>query len=386
MKKSAEIIILGAGVIGTSIAYHLAKSGCCDVIVLEKDAIGEGSTSKCAGGVRQQFSTEVNIKLSIESLELFKHFEEEMGYADDFRQRGGLMLATTEDELEILRQNSDLQRKLGVEVYLLSPKEVKGIIPELNVEDIIGATYCPTDGVADPYSVVQGFASAARRLGVKIYTETEVIGLQMLKGSKVKRVLTSNSEFEAPIVVNAAGPHAGLIGKMVDLPIPVRPSKQQSFFTSPTDKIPKDAPSVLDVHTLLAVGREGPGLMFGRRDPDAPEGFDITIDWSHLPSVAEVVVHRLPFFKDIGVARAQAGLKANTPDCSAILGEVAEVEGLYLACGFSGHGFMHSPAVGRLMAGYILHREHSSTISLLGLGRFESGNLLYDDKWMERRT
>jgi len=385
VKKSAEVIVIGAGVIGTSIAYHLAKSGCCDVIVLEKDNIGEGSTSKCAGGIRQQFSAEVNVRLSMEGLEFLKHFEEEMGYPDDFRQRGGLMLATTEDELEILRQNSDLQPKLGVEVYLLSPKEVKGIIPELSVEDIIGATYCPTDGVADPYSVVQGFASAARRLGVKIYTETEVIGLQMLKGSKVKRVLTSNGEFEAPIVVNAAGPYAGQIGKMVDLHIPVRPSKQQSFFTSPTDKIPQNAPSVLDVHTLLAVGREGPGLMFGMREPNAPEGFDITIDWSSLPSLAELAVHRFPFFNDIGVVRAQAGLKANTPDYSAILGKVAEVEGLYLACGFSGHGFMHSPAVGRLMAGYILHREHNSTISLLGLGRFKSGNLLYDDKWMERR-
>lgn len=382
MKTLAEVIIIGAGVIGTSIAYHLAKSGCRNVIVLEKDNIGEGSTSKCGGGIRQQFSTEVNIRLSMESVKFFERFEEEMGYPDDFRQRGCLMLATTEDELEILHQNSDLQRKLGVEVYLLSPKEVKGIIPELNVEGIMGATYCPTDGVADPYSVVQGFASAAKKLGVRIWEETEVIGLKM-KGNKVRGVLTSNGEFEAPIVVNAAGPYAGLIAKMVGLHMPVCPSKQQSFFTSPTDKIPKDVPSLLDVHTLLVVGREGPGLMFGMREPNAPEGFDITIDWGKLPAVAQVAVHRFPFFENIGVVRAQAGLKANTPDMSAILGEVAEVEGLYLACGFSGHGFMHSPAVGRLMAAYIVGRECSSAISFLSLGRFKGGSLLHEDKWIK---
>lgn len=385
MKKVAEIIIIGAGVIGTSIAYHLAKLGCRDVVVLEKEAtIGSGTTAKASGNIRRQFQTEVNIRLSLESLEFFEHFEEETDYPNDIRRRGRLMLCTTEHELGVFEQDSLLQRKLGVEVYFLSPKEAKEIVPELNVEDIVGATYCPSDGVVDPYSVVQGFASAARRLGVKIYTETEVIGLQMLKGSKVKRVLTSNGEFEAPIVVNAAGAHAGLIGKMVGLHIPVRPSKQQSFFTSPTDKIPKDAPFLLDAHTLLGVAREGQGLMFSMRDPSAPESFDISVDLGSLASVAEAAAHRLPFVEDVGVVRAQAGLKAYTLDNSAILGEVAGLEWLYLACGFSGHGIMHSPAVGRLMARYILHREDSQVISLFGLGRFKSGHLLHDDKWMGR--
>ncbi|GAI12158.1 unnamed protein product, partial [marine sediment metagenome] len=273
MKAVAEVVIIGAGIIGTSIAYHLAKAGCHDVVVLEKDAIGMGSTAKCGGGIRKQFSTEVNIGLSIESVEFFEHFEEETGHVPDFRQYGYLMLATTESEMDAFRRNVALQQELGVDVYLLSPHEAKEVVPQLNIEDILGATYCPTDGVADPYSVVQGFASTARRLGVKIYEGVEVTGMK-LAGSRVQGVLTSKDEIGTPVVVNAAGPYAGQVGKMVSLDIPICVTKRHAFFTGPSDKIRKDVPFILDLHTGFVLRREGPVIMFGMREDNALETFD----------------------------------------------------------------------------------------------------------------
>ncbi len=370
MTKSAEVVIIGGGVIGCSIAYHLAKLGCRDVIILEKDSVGSGSTGKCPGGIRQQFSTEVNIKLSIESVKFFERFEEETGYAADFRQNGYLMLAASGDEMELFRQNVALQRKLGLEVYLLSAQEAKEIVPQLNVEDITSATYCPTDGYADPYSVVQGFAYAARRLGVTIHEDTPVIGIEAAEG-RVRGVLTYKREFQAPIVVNAAGPHAGQVGKMASLDIPIRPSRRHIFVTAPADEIPRNSPVVIDFHTGFWFRKEGRHLIFGMRNPDEPEGFDTTVDWGFLPVLGQVACHRLPVLSNIGIMRGQAGLHADTPDYQAIIGPVPEVEGFYLACGFSGHGFMHSPATGRLMAELILERKDPLNALPLGLGRFQ---------------
>jgi len=376
MGKRAEIIIIGAGVIGTSIAYHLAKLGCRDVIVLEKeDTIGSGSTAKAAGGVRQQFCTEVNIRLSIESIKAFKRFEEEIGSPPDFHQCGYLRFVSTEEESQWLHQIVALQQKLGVEVYLLSPGEAKEMIPALNIDDVSGAVYCPTDGKVDPYSVVQGYASAARRLGARIYTGIEVVGIKTTKGHQVQGVLTNEGEVEAAIVVNAAGPYAGLIGKTVGLDIPVHPHKKQTFYTAPLDEIQKDAPIIMDLHGSLFIKREGSGLSITGTDPDQPEGLDITFSWNCFLKIAERVLHRFPFMADVGIRRGEAGLHPDTPDTSAILGDVPEVGGLYLACGFNSQGVMHSPAVGRLMAEYILGIGSDPAISLLRLSRFRDGAL-----------
>jgi sarcosine oxidase subunit beta len=369
MAKTAEAIIIGAGVIGCSIAYHLAKMGCPDVAVLERDHIGSGSTSKCAGGIRQQFSTETNIKLSTESVHFFERFEDETGYPADFRQNGYLMLATTEEELEAFRQSVTLQRRLGVDVHLLSPQEAREIVPQLIVGDILGATYCATDGYADPYSVAQGFASAARRLGAKIHESREVMNIE--RCHRIWRVSTTGDEFESPIVVNAAGAYAGKVGKMVNLDIPVYPSRRHIFVTAPLDEIRRDSPMVVDFHNGFWFRREGPSLIFGMRNPGEPEGFDTSIDWDFLLKIAEVACHRLPFLEDIGIVRAQAGLHDDTPDANAIIGKIPEIDGLYLACGFSGHGFMHSPAVGRVMAELVLGGETTIDVSSLTAERFE---------------
>ena len=315
MSKTADLVIIGGGVIGTSIAYHLAKMGYQRVVVLEKDHVGFGSTGKCAGGIRQQFSTEINIKLSMESLKFFEYFQEETGYPLDLHQNGYLILATTQEEMDTFRDNVALQRKLGLEVDLLSPREIKGLIPELYTEDVLGASYCPTDGFADPASVVQGFASGARKLGVRIYEQTEVISIK-LSGEKTKSVLTDQGKFETPLVVDAAGAYAGEIAKMVGLDIPIRPSRRHIFVTEPLDEIRKESPLIIDFHTGFWFRREGPGLIFGMRNPNEAESFNTFVDWNFLTEVlADVACHRLPLIADTGIMNAWAGLHADTPDC-----------------------------------------------------------------------
>jgi len=364
-----EVIIIGAGVIGCSIAYHLAKMGCHDVTILEKNFIGSGSTERCAGGIRQQFSTEANVRLSVESVRFFERFEEEIGHPADFRQNGYLMLATTEEELETFRQSVALQRSLGVAVNLLSPQEAREIVPPLNIEDVLGATYCPADGYADPYSVVHGFASAARRLGVKIYQEAKVTGVRRV--GRAWCVTTLKGEFQSPRIVVATGAWSGKIGKMIGVDIPVRPSRRHIFVTEPLQEIAKNAPMVVEFHNGFWFRREGPGLIFGMRNPEEPESFDTSVDWGFLPIIAEAACHRLPFLRDIGVGRAQAGLHEDTPDANAIIGKVPGMDGLYLACGFSGHGFMHSPAVGRMVAELVLGKLPASRLAPFALERFK---------------
>jgi sarcosine oxidase subunit beta len=372
MTRTADVIIIGGGVIGCSIAYHLVRSGCRNVIIIEMEAIGSGSTGKCPGGIRQQFSSETNIKLSMESVNFFEHFEEETSHPADFHQCGYLILATTTEELEAFRENINLQRRLGVEVDLISPEDAREILPQLNIEDIVGAAYSPGDGYADPYSVVQGFASAARQMGAMIHQETEVTGVK-IKGDKIEGVLTAGGAFEVPVVIDAAGAYAGQIGKMINLDIPVRPSRRHLFVTAPLDGIPEDIPMVVDFQNGFWFRREGPGLIFGMRDPDEPEGFDTSVNWGFLAdSLSQAACHRLPLLGDVGIARGQAGLHSDTPDYHAIIGPAPEIEGFYLACGFSGHGFMHSPAVGRLMAEIILTGKSDLDISPLLPGRFKT--------------
>ncbi|MFC2058015.1 NAD(P)/FAD-dependent oxidoreductase [Chloroflexota bacterium] len=378
MIAKAEVVIIGAGVVGTSIAYHLAKKGCTDVLVLEKDSIGDGSTAKCAGGIRQQFSTEINIRLAMESVRFFQNFTEETGHTPDFKQNGYLILATTDQEVEAFRQNVAQQKSLGLEVNLLSPEGAKEMSPQLNSDDISGASYCSSDGFADPYQVTHGFASAARKLGVRIQEGTEVIALN-LKSGRVRGVVTNKGEIAANTVVNAAGPYAAEIGKMAGVEIPVTPSRRHIFFTTPLSQISAAAPMVIDFHTGFWFRRESQGLMLGMRNPEELPGFDISVDWDFLPRLAKISSHRLPLLNESGIVRGWAGLHADTPDWHAIMGKVPGVEGLICAVGFSGHGFMHSPATGRLIAELILEGSTSIDISPLALERF-SGRTCPEEK------
>jgi len=365
----AEVLVVGAGIVGCSVAYHLAKLGCRDVMVLERDTVGSGSTGVCAGGIRQQFSSEINIRLSVESLNFLKRLEEETGYDPELRQHGYLILATDEGQLEAFRRSVELQRSLGVEVDILPPEEARKLVPGLNVEDVLGATYCPSDGYADPHSAVQGLAEAARRLGVRIFQGTEVRGIKV-EGDRVAGVVTDDGEFHAPVVVDAAGPWAGVVAKMAGLDLPVRPSRRHIFSTEPAFSSPDPFPMVVDFGNGFWFRREGPCIIFGMRNPEEPEGFDTTVDWDFLAGpLAEAACRRVPFIADLGIRGGQAGLHLDTPDKNAILGQ-SELEGFYLACGFSGHGFMHAPAVGRVLAELIISGGTELNISPLSPGRF----------------
>jgi sarcosine oxidase subunit beta len=357
-----DFVIIGAGVVGTSIAFHLAKAGCRDVVVLERSYIGSGSTEKCPGGIRQQFAGEANIRLSMESVRFYGRFLEETGHVADFRQRGYVILAGTAEEMDTFRENVRLQRRLGLGVVLLAPDDVADLVPALSLEGVLGATFCPTDGYADPYSVVSGFASAAKRMGVRIIEDTEVTGL-IHAGGRVRGVVTPGERLEAPVVIDAAGPYAAVVAGMAGVSVPVSPVRRHVFITEPVfsrgSRIRRlgkaELPMVIDFHTGFWFRPEGACIIFGMRNPEQPPGFDIDVDWSFLTdTLAAVACRRLPVLDEVGITRAQAGLHADTPDRNAILGEAPGVRGLYLACGFSGHGFMHAPAVGRLMADLVM--------------------------------
>ena len=376
MPDTAGVVIIGGGVVGTSIAYHLAKMGCRDVVLLEKDRLGEGSTGKCPGGIRQQFLSELNIRLSMASVDFFRNFEEEIGYPADFRQCGYLILATTPVQLEAFRNGVVLQQKLGINVSLLSPQEVQDFMPQLNVADILGGTFCPTDGYADPYQVVQGFASRARELGVTIRQETKATGI-IIKSGKVKGVTTPIGTIQTENVVDAAGPYATLVAGMADLEIPVHPYRRHVFFTGDVNEIRAFSPMVIDFATGFWFRKEANSCLMGMRNPDEPSSFNTATDWGFLPTLGETACHRVPLLGNTGIARGWAGLHSDTADRNPILGRVDEVAGLVLAAGFSGHGFMHSPMVGKLVAELILHGETPSLdISALSLDRFRHGRVI----------
>ncbi len=378
---TSEVVVIGGGVVGISIAYHLAKRGCRDVVVVERNYLGSGSTEKCPGGIRQQFASEVNVRLSVESVRFFERFEEETGHAADFRQDGYLILATREDDLAAFRESVQLQRRLGVEVELLLPDDVAAMVPGLECADLFGATFCPSDGFADPYSVVSGFASAARRLGVKILEDSEVTAIDLSAG-RVVGVATSRGHLATPVVVNAAGPWAATVGRMVGIDIQILPSRRHVFVTEPVFERPgpfralgdRRLPMVIDFATGFWFRREGPSLIFGMRNPVEPVGFSIDIDWDFfIGELAPAACRRMPALGETGIARAQAGLHSDTPDRVAVLGETLEVGDFYLACGFSGHGFMHSPAVGRVITDLILDGVVSPDVTALRPDRFWRG-------------
>jgi len=373
MRQRAEVIIIGGGVIGCSIAYHLGRKGCRDVILLERESLGSGSTGRCAGGIRLQFSTEINIHLSLLSVPAFENFADEMGYEPDFRQVGYLILAVAPEEMEAFRENVALQQRLGVPVRLLTGTEAQKMVPQLNIEDVLGATFCPRDGHADPHGVTQGYAHRARELGVQIYEGTEVRGIQVEK-DRVKGVLTDKGPIEAQYVVNAAGPYAALVAAMAGVKIPVLPYRRYIFVTEPFPDLPDPLPMVIDFATGFYFHRESGGLLMGMGDRSEPSSFNLEVDWGFLPTLVERAIYRAPVLEKAQIKRGWAGLYEVTPDAHPILGRVPEVEGFILANGFSGHGFMHAPAVGLLIAEEVLDGKASTLdISPLTLDRFREG-------------
>ena len=375
MTDTADVVIVGAGIMGVSTAYHLARLGAGRVIVLERDTVCSGSTALASGGIRHQYANRLGIELTTHSIVTYERFAEEFGVDPHFRQHGYLILIATEEELATARRSVALQRSLGVAVELLDAAATRALCPYLNTGDLLGATYTPRDGYADPYSCATAIAARARDLGVVIKQQHEVSGF-IRHGDRVGGVTTAAGTFEAPAVVIATGAWSGVVGKLAGVDIPVRPHRRHKFMTAPfpADRIPAATPFVIDPHRNFSLRREGVGLLLGHGRRDEPDGFSTEIDRSLEPGVVERAIHRAPALADARLMRAYAGLYEMTPDQTGIVSAVPGVAGLHVIAGFSGHGFMHGPIAGRLMAELIAHGQARTVdISALSIERFARG-------------
>jgi len=377
MEKTADIVIIGGGVVGVSIAYHLALRKAGKIILLEKGQLGEGSTSRCVGGIRTQFSTEINIQFSLESLKRFEKFEDEFGVNPEFKRIGYLFLATTETEIRVFKENVKLQKKFGIPVEFLNVDEIERRWPYLRIDDILGGTFCSWDGYAGPSEVLAGFVNGAKRLGVKIYEGKEATGVSLEDG-KVSGVETKGEEISTPIVVNAGGPFASSIGEMIGTKIPVKPLRRQVFVTAPYHLTDQPIPLTIDFHRGWYFRPEVDGFLLSG-PLDLEPSFNTNIDYEAMAEASENAIYRVPALEKARIARGWAGLYEISPDNHAILGKVPEVEGFILANGFSGHGFQHSPAVGKVIAELIVEgKSKTIDISPLSIERFEKGELILE--------
>ncbi len=373
----ADVVIIGGGVMGASTAYHLAARGCREVVLLEKQPFfGQGATGKCAGGIRYQFSTEINVRLSQASLPMLIAFEEEIGQDIDLNLCGYLFLLTSEKDVALFERNVALQRRLGVETEWLTGDEVRRRVPQLQADDVLAGTFHGGEGLCDPNGVVYGYIRAARRLGARALNDTPVIGIDTA-GGRITGVRTPRGTIACETVVNAAGPWASLIGDMVRLPLPVTPLRRQMLTTTPLPEIPPDFPFVIDFARHLYFHREGEGILTGMSNLREKPGFDESVDevWE-LEHMAHAV-ERLPLLEKAGRVAHWAGLYEVTPDAHPIIGPAPQLAGYYAVTGFSGHGFMHGPIAGKLVAELILDGRTSSVdISTLAHDRFRAEELV----------
>lgn len=375
--KQTQIVIIGGGVMGASAAYHLARRGCREVVLLERGpTFGGGATGKCAGGIRYQFSTEINIRLSQLSLPMLERFEAEIGQAIDLRWPGYLFLLTDEAQIEQFQRNVALQHRLGVPTEWLNGDEVRRWLPQLFAGDVLAATFYQQEGLADPHSVVNGYIGAARRLGVKAFTETAVSGITIEAG-RVVGVQTTQGNITCEVVVNAAGPWAAQVSELAGAPLPVSPIRRQLLTTTPLPELQADFPVVIDLTEGIGFHREGDGLLTGMPNPHEPPGFAESVDEAWELYHLEAAIKRLPLLAKAGRLAHWAGLYEVTPDHHPIYGAVPEVNGYFVVAGFSGHGFMHGPISGLLMAEIILDgRATTLDVSTLDYRRFAENRLI----------
>ena len=373
--ESADVVIAGGGISGCALAYQLSKRK-VDVVLLERETLGSQSTGKCAGGVRQQFSTEDNVRVMRLAVQLLGSFEQETGHPADFRQIGYLFVFTQPQQVEDFRHNMDMWHRVGLtEARWVDPAEAATMVPVLNVEDVLGCTFCPTDGIASPNDVTFGYATSARRLGARLREGVEVTGIDVAAG-RVQGVHTSGGDIATRLVFNCAGPWAASIGRMAGLEIPVLPYRRHIAVTGTFPAVPRTTPMTVDFHTSLYFHPEGAGVLMGMSDRTEPPAYVTDVNWEFLEKMFEQAAHRAPALMGAGVKTAWAGLYESTPDHQAILGPIAEVEGFWCAAGFSGHGFMQAPAASLLLTQLLLDKKSEIDISSFAFERFARGSLV----------
>lgn len=380
VSRTPDVLIIGGGVIGCSIAYHLTRRGCRNIVVIERQTLGSGSTAKAAGGFRQQFSCEANIRLAMYSMQFFEHFQDHLDLPSDaegvnLHQIGYLFLLSTKDTFTTFERSAALQQDLGLPVEVLTPGQVGSRWPWLSVQDIVGATYCPTDGYGSPQGVMQAFASQARRLGAS-FVEGAAVSAMTRQGERILTVETSQGRFSPDMVIICAGAWSGDVGHLAGVEIPVRPLRRMCFVSDPFDVIPQDAPMTIEMPNTFHFRPDGAGFLLGTSDQDEPYGFQMTMRWEWLERVMNDAARRAPMLGQAQIHHGWAGLYETSPDHNAILGPIPGVRNLLVATGFSGHGVMQSPATGRILSEFILDgQSHTLDASALGIERFTTGSL-----------
>ncbi len=380
--QTAEVVIIGGGIVGSSIAYHLIAAGCKDVLVIEREsAQGKGSTGKSMGGVRAQFSTPINIQMSLYSIPFYASFDVRLGHPAGYRPQGYLFCATNAEHLAYLRTNFEKQVAMGLkDVRLVNAGEIRKLFPQLRSDDIVGGSFCPTDGFVDPYSAMIGFMSWASDHGAKLWKNATVSAIQC-DSRGIASVETTKGSVATRTVVNAAGPWAVEVARMVGIDLAVKPLRRMLVPTEPFDGFPHSAPMIIDMSNGFHFRPEGLGFLLAWNDPEETPGYKTDFDPGFIEKILTRAADRVPVFENLAVnpKRAWAGLYEMTPDHHPILGAVPEVPGFYLANGFSGHGVMHAPATGKILADLILTGKTGLVDArLLDLARFAEGRTIHE--------
>jgi sarcosine oxidase, subunit beta len=379
--QTADVVLIGGGIVGSSIAYHLVAAGCKNVLVIEREtAQGKGSTGKSMGGVRAQFSTPVNIQMSLYSIPFYASFEERLGYPCDYRPQGYLFCATNEKHLAYLQANYEKQVAIGLkDVRLVTGDEIRTMFPQLRGDDILGGSFCSTDGFVDPYSAMIGFMTWASDHGATLWKNTTVTAIRREQGKF--EITTTRENVSTPVVVNCAGAWAASIAKMVGIDLPVEPLRRMLVPTEPFDGFPHSAPMIIDLSTGFHFRPEGRGFLLAWNDPEETPGYKTDFDAGFIEKILTRAADRVPVFENVAInpKRAWAGLYEMTPDHHPILGESHDVPGFFFANGFSGHGVMHSPATGKILSDLILTGETDLIdASLLNFSRFAEGRTIHE--------
>jgi sarcosine oxidase, subunit beta len=373
--EGAEVVIVGGGVLGASIAYHLALKGVRDVVVLERDRLGSGSTSRNAGGVRLQFSSEINVRLSQRSLSHWERFADETGVDPQFKQVGYLFLITADRDATAFERSLALWSRLGVPAKRLDANEVHALFPDIKFDDVRFATFCAKDGHLDPTSLLNGYVARAREKGVK-FREGELVTAIDREAGRIAAVRTTQRTIATPTVIDAAGPWAGEVAKLAGIALPITPLRRQIFVTDPVPGLADEFPLTVEMATSFYFHRESGGVLMGMADPADKPGFDDAVNWDFLPTIVERALDRMPALERANVKTGWAGFYEDTPDKHPIIGRIASVPGFISAAGFSGHGLMHAPAAGEAVAELIVDGHTTLDISALSFERFARGDLI----------
>lgn len=378
MKYKAEVVIIGAGISGCSIAYNLAKKGVKDIVVIEKNYICSGSTGRCGAGVRMQWGTEMNCRIAKKSIEFYENANEILQYERDveFKQKGYLLVAASEHEVEQFKKNIRVQHSCGIPSKMLSLEDAKEIVPYLNTDVLKGAAFCEKDGFLNPFHTTDAFYRAAKRLGVEFYTFTEARGIKVEKG-RIAGVETNKGFISTNIVVNATNAYSKDISRMVNIELPIYSERHQILVTEPVEQLQDPMVMAFGLNFYIQQSPEGTFIM-GRGDETEPRDLRITSGWKFIEEMAKTIDLILPPISKLRVIRQWAGLYNMTPDKQPIYDKAENVEGFYMAVGFSGHGFMFGPITGIVISEMILNENPTIDVSMLNLNRFKTGRLLLE--------